>query len=76
MDLGQIGQILDSIGKVASVIPVPQAELAGQLAVILGGILQRESARTGETTDQILTRAGVALDRDVAELMKDIAAGQ
>lgn len=76
--MSQIEKILAliaAVGQVAGGAGVPLAGLIAELAGILNRLLVTEQARTGMTRAQYFEATGIALDKDIADLLDDLAAG-
>lgn len=55
----QIADWLRVIAGLAGLAPIPHAELAGKLAGIVADLIAAEKARSNQTTEEILTAAGL-----------------
>ena len=70
-----IDKILAIIASLAKVTDLPHNELASDLLQIASRLIERERARTGETTAEIFAHAGVTLNEAEAKALEDLAAG-
>jgi hypothetical protein len=68
-----ISDWLNIIGKLSVFVPIPGAALTGKLAAIVGEMIEAERARSGKTTEQILTEAGLQQEATAALLEQELA---
>jgi len=70
-----VGNILNLIQQLLPIVTplVPAAGEAGPLAVAAANIIAYIQQQQNLTTEQILDRAGVQLDANEVELLKDLA---
>jgi uncharacterized membrane protein len=68
--LDKLLEILIKIAPIAGSI-TPGAGALPEVAIAIAALLKYIHDQNGMTTDQILAQAGVTLDQDEAELIKD-----
>ena len=71
MTLEQILAIINALAPLAG----QHGQLAADLSNVAAKLIAAERARTGKTTAEILTDAGISLDSAEQKALEDIAAG-
>jgi len=69
----ELSTLLQIIGGLAPLTPIPAVNLVGQLAVIAGELIAAEKGRGAKTTEEILDGLGVKGERNRLMLLEDLA---
>lgn len=76
IDLNSVGGLINLIGTLGPLVPLPGAGLVGELSVLAGKIIAFEKQRTNLSVKEICAANNIEITDEQARLLEDFAAEQ